>query len=62
MDFAFETIDHVQLAIPRGAEAEGVAYFHGVLGFEEVPKPQPLAARGGCFVRAGAVVVHRVGE
>ena len=58
MGFTFEAIDHVQLAMPRGAEAQGVAYFAGVLGFEEVPKPEPLAVRGGCWFRSGAVVVH----
>lgn len=56
--FAFEAIDHVQLAIPRGAEAEGVAYFCDLLGFEQVPKPAPLAVRGGCWFRSGPVVVH----
>ncbi len=57
-DFAFEAIDHVQLAIPPGGEAEGVAFFGGVLGFEEVAKPRALAVRGGCWFRAGEVVVH----
>ena len=56
--FAFESIDHVQLAIPRGAEDDGVAYFTGVLGFEQVAKPAALAVRGGCWFRAGPVVVH----
>jgi len=56
--FTFASIDHVQLAMPRGAEAEAEGYFLGVLGFEQVPKPAALAVRGGCWFRAGSIVVH----
>lgn len=34
------------------------AFWSGVLGFEEVPKPPALAARGGCWFRLGEVEVH----
>ena len=56
--FRFDRIDHVQLALPRGAESEAVAYFVGVLGMTQLPKPEPLASRGGCWFRAGAIVLH----
>ncbi len=56
--FTFERIDHVQLALPVGAEAMAVAYFVDVLGMEQLPKPEPLASRGGAWFRAGAVVLH----
>lgn len=56
--FRFDHVDHVQLAMPRGAEHEAVEYFAGVLGMTEVAKPEPLASRGGCWFRAGPVVVH----
>ncbi|WP_405772164.1 VOC family protein [Streptomyces sp. NBC_01538] len=51
-------VDHVQLAAPPGAEGELRAFYVGVLGMTEVPKPPTLAARGGCWFRAGAVQLH----
>jgi len=52
-------IDHVQLAAPVGCEAEARAFFGGVLGLEELPKPEPLRARGGVwFALAGGQQLH----
>lgn len=51
-------IDHVQLAMPAGEEAQARAFFCGVLGMTEVPKPAVLAARGGAWFAAGAVQLH----
>jgi len=51
-------IDHVQLAMPRGAEDVAEAFYAGVLGLRRVPKPEPLASRGGCWFDGGAVQVH----
>ncbi len=50
-------LDHVQLAMPAGGEREAVAFYSGVLGLAEVPKPPVLAARGGCWFE-GDVVAH----
>ncbi|MBB5938298.1 hypothetical protein FHS42_005386 [Streptomyces zagrosensis] len=50
--------DHVQLAAPPGSEAALRAYYVGILGLTEVPKPPSLAARGGCWFAAGAVCLH----
>lgn len=58
MPFTFIAIDHVQLAMPPGEEPAAVDYFVGLLGMEQVPKPEPLASRGGCWFRAGGIVVH----
>ncbi|MCH5673899.1 VOC family protein [Streptomyces gilvus] len=51
-------LDHVQLAAPAGSEDLLRAYYVDVLGMTEVPKPPVLAARGGCWFRAGAVQLH----
>ncbi|MDE2435532.1 MAG: glyoxalase [Sphingomonadales bacterium] len=51
-------IDHVQLAMPIGAEDAARAFYAGLLGIPEVPKPMPLAARGGCWFETGAVRLH----
>ena len=39
-------IDHVQLAMPAGREADAIAFYEGLLGIPQVPKPPHLAARG----------------
>jgi catechol 2,3-dioxygenase-like lactoylglutathione lyase family enzyme len=51
-------VDHVQLAAPPGSEDLLRAYYTDVLGMTEIPKPQLLAARGGCWFQAGAVQLH----
>ena len=48
----------MQLAIPRGGEDIARAFYVGVLGMSEVPKPSKLAARGGAWFRAGPVEIH----
>ena len=53
-------IDHVQLAMPAGPEAEeqAVRFFQGLLGLPRVPKPPELARRGGCWFELGPARVH----
>lgn len=54
----FTAVDHVQLAMPAGREDEARAFFCGVLGMTELPKPPELAKRGGCWFASGAVQLH----
>jgi catechol 2,3-dioxygenase-like lactoylglutathione lyase family enzyme len=60
LGFAISAVDHVQLAMPPGPEAEAraEAFYCGLLGFERVPKPPALAKRGGCWFVSGAVKLH----
>jgi len=51
-------VDHVQLAAPPGSEDRLRAFYVDVLGMIEIPKPPVLAARGGCWFRAGDVQLH----
>jgi catechol 2,3-dioxygenase-like lactoylglutathione lyase family enzyme len=51
-------IEHVQLAMPTGREAEARAFYAGLLGIPEVPKPAELAKRGGAWFEDGAVKIH----
>lgn len=51
-------LDHVQLAMPPGREADARRFFIDVLGMTEEAKPFPLSERGGCWFRAGAVILH----
>jgi predicted enzyme related to lactoylglutathione lyase len=42
-------IHHVQVSCPAGAEDRQRAFYQGVLGWAELPKPPLLAVRGGCW-------------
>lgn len=51
-------IHHVQLACPPGSEETLRAFYGGVLGLAEIPKPPALAARGGCWFRGSGIELH----
>jgi catechol 2,3-dioxygenase-like lactoylglutathione lyase family enzyme len=51
-------LDHVQLAAPAGGEDDARAFYGGVLGMREIPKPVALQGRGGVWFVAGAHEVH----
>jgi catechol 2,3-dioxygenase-like lactoylglutathione lyase family enzyme len=51
-------VDHVQLAMPEGGEAQARAFYAGVLGLREVEKPVELAGRGGCWFVGTGVALH----
>ncbi|MCK2213236.1 glyoxalase [Actinomadura sp. ATCC 31491] len=51
-------VHHVQLAAPPGSEPALRAFYAGLLGLREVPKPPELAARGGVWFRGEGVEVH----
>jgi catechol 2,3-dioxygenase-like lactoylglutathione lyase family enzyme len=51
-------IDHVQIAAPPGSEAEARRFFGGVLGLEEIAKPESLQGRGGVWFRVGDHQLH----
>ena len=51
-------LDHIQLAIPKGAEDPSRDFWVGVLGFEELQKPTPLQLRGGAWFRYGDTEIH----
>lgn len=57
-------LHHVQVAMPRGAEADARRFYADGLGLTEVAKPPDLIARGGAWFRgydatgATAVEIH----
>ena len=48
----------MQVAGPPGCEDAARAFYGGLLGLAELPKPEALAGRGGCWFRAGAQELH----
>ena len=53
-----DRIDHIQLAMPEGAEERARAFYRDTLGLPEVDKPANLADRGGAWFGIDAVKVH----
>jgi catechol 2,3-dioxygenase-like lactoylglutathione lyase family enzyme len=51
-------LDHVQVAMPVGAEDIARAFYGELLGLTEIPKPANLALRGGVWFQVGAVQLH----
>ena len=51
-------IDHVALAAPPGSEEEARRFFSGVLGLEELPKPDSQTKYGGTWFACGGQQLH----
>lgn len=51
-------IHHVQVAVPRGGEAEARWFYGDLLGLPEIAKPENLAKRGGVWFQTGNLQLH----
>jgi catechol 2,3-dioxygenase-like lactoylglutathione lyase family enzyme len=51
-------LDHLQLAMPHGREAEARAFYGEILGLKELTKPPNLAVRGGAWFALGTQQLH----
>ena len=51
-------LDHIQLAIPAGSENRCRAFWTGILGCEELAKPEALRARGGAWFAKEDAEIH----
>ncbi len=51
-------VHHVQITIPKGAEAAARDFYCGVLGLVEIEKPEALKHRGGFWLAVGDRQVH----
>ena len=58
MPFIFKSIDHIQLAAPKGSEETARKFFKNILGFDEVEKPEELKKRGGVWFEFGNYQIH----
>jgi ribosomal protein S18 acetylase RimI-like enzyme len=52
------SIDHVQVAAPPGGEDAARAFYGGLLGLMEIPKPERLRSRGGVWFAVGDEQLH----
>lgn len=44
--------------MPPAEEERARAFYGGILGLEEIPKPPELAKQGGLWFRSGEAVIH----
>ncbi len=51
-------LDHIQLAIPTGAEDACRVFWGDLLGFDEIKKPEKLRTRGGAWFGRDGIEVH----
>lgn len=51
-------IDHIQIAAPPQSEEQARGFYGELLGMKEIPKPENLQARGGCWFKCGVQEVH----
>jgi catechol 2,3-dioxygenase-like lactoylglutathione lyase family enzyme len=53
-------LDHVQVAVPRreGVEGEARAFYGGLLGLQEIEKPDSLKPKGGVWFSLGSGQLH----
>lgn len=57
-DVMIQALDHIQLALPAGAEDRMRVFYCDLLAMVEVRKPAALRKRGGFWVLAGDLQVH----
>lgn len=58
MKINFKRINHVQLTIRKGDEAQARDFYGGLLGLEEIEKPEALRVRGGLWFQMGNIELH----
>ncbi len=51
-------LDHIQLAIPAGSEKACRDFWGGVIGLNEIQKPEALKQRGGCWFDLDGSELH----
>jgi catechol 2,3-dioxygenase-like lactoylglutathione lyase family enzyme len=51
-------LGHVQLCIPSGEEERARSFYHGILGLDEIEKPEALRANGGMWYKIADIELH----
>jgi catechol 2,3-dioxygenase-like lactoylglutathione lyase family enzyme len=58
MKIKIRRLDHVQVCIPKDTEARAREFYGGLLGLEEVEKPEALKQNGGMWYNVADVQLH----
>lgn len=51
-------LHHVQITIPKVTEEKAKNFYCGILGLQEIEKPESLKGRGGFWLKVGDKDVH----
>jgi catechol 2,3-dioxygenase-like lactoylglutathione lyase family enzyme len=51
-------LSHINISMPKGCENTARSFYAGLLGLQEIPKPEPLRVRGGVWFDAGGLDIH----
>jgi catechol 2,3-dioxygenase-like lactoylglutathione lyase family enzyme len=51
-------INHIQIEAPAGCEEAARTFYGGLLGLEEIEKPENLRHRGGVWFACGSQQIH----
>ena len=52
------SVDHVNVTVPKSLEEAAKHFYGGVMGLQEVPKPESSRGRGGAWYQLGPVQLH----
>jgi catechol 2,3-dioxygenase-like lactoylglutathione lyase family enzyme len=58
MKIQFNRLNHVQICIPIGEEAKGREFYCGILGLQEIEKPERMKVNGGFWVEIADIQIH----
>ena len=58
MKIRIKRLDHVQICIPFGEEEKAREFYTGVLGLEELEKPDALKPNGGLWFKIADIQLH----
>ena len=58
MKIQFNRLDNVQVCIPPEAEGRARDFYGGLLGLEEIEKPEVLRKNGGLWYKIADVALH----
>jgi len=58
MKITFKRLNHVQICIPKGAEADARKFYCDLLDLEEIEKPKDLKKNGGFWLKIADIELH----
>lgn len=58
MKIQFNRLNHVQICIPTGEENKAREFYSGILGLDEVEKPEILKPNGGFWLSMNDIQIH----
>jgi catechol 2,3-dioxygenase-like lactoylglutathione lyase family enzyme len=54
----FNRLNHIQICIAKGDEEKGREFYCGILGLQEIEKPDILKANGGFWLEMNGIQIH----